>query len=471
MNAVFAQFQEQQTTEIHLTDVFYMVVTAMVMLAVVGLALFDIGLVRSKNFIDTVLQKMVAGVIATAGWLIVGFAVWNWQTNQAFGVPNPLGESVKAWWFGGSATTTLAQFIDPAVIPSAEVSQIYNYVFVGFAFFVGAVIHSIGLEKIKPVATYVMSFVFGGIVLPIMIYLLWGSSGVLTNHGIHDVVGGIALYIPLGVTAFIVAKVAGPRLGLFAAHRSADPPSPSSLPLVGIGVMLILASLPFFAAGAGILIPGVGYVGVSMTTTTLGAVFASVFIAYVGGGLAGAIISYRTRNPLWAIAGSFIGYVSGTSIFDTASPWTMLIVAFMAPFVAYVVYGLMIRLRIDEGKYVPLLLAPAIYGAVVGGFTEWHERAGGYIGITEGKYAFQHAEITPWWQLLAIGVAIAGTVLIMGIVVWALKATGNLRVSEAEEIAGLDATYWTPRKVALPTGGVDGDVLLGELGKHEGAPA
>jgi Amt family ammonium transporter len=440
---VLAQFKEQLTTELFVSDVFYMVCTVFVVIAVAGLCFLDMGLVRAKNFVDTVTQKMVAAFICAAGWLIAGMAIWNTQVYQAFGIENPFGQSIKDWWFGGAMVQKLPQFIDPAVAPQVEISQIYNFLFVTFALFLGAAIHTAGVERVKASTTYVISFVWGLILLPFMVYLLWGSSSILTNQGIHDMVGGIALYVPLGVTALIIAKAAGPRLGMYGPHPRAGTPEPANLALAATGLVLILAALPFFVTGGGYLFPGVGYFGISMTTTSIGHVFGAVYVSFIAAGLVGAVMSYRTRNPYWAIVAPFVGYVSCASIFDTATFWVIVIVAGIAPLVAYATYWLFHeRLKIDEGKLVPLALGPAIYGVIVGGFTEWNEKIGGYIGITEGKYAFQHAEVTPWWQAIAVGVAIVGTVLVVGTVVLILKKTVGIRVTEEQEIVGLDEAYW-----------------------------
>ena len=119
----------------------------------------------------------------------------------------------------------------------------------------------------------------------------------------------------------------------------------------------------------------------------------------------------------------------------------MLLISFFAPFIVFIGYTVMKRIGIDEIKVVPLALFGGTYGAIISGFVAWHTKTGGYPGLT-GKYGFQHAEITPWWQFAGVGTtiglsAISGIILIVG-----LEKTIGLRVSEKAEIDGLDATYW-----------------------------
>jgi ammonia channel protein AmtB len=99
-------------------------------------------------------------------------------------------------------------------------------------------------------------------------------------------------------------------------------------------------------------------------------------------------------------------------------------------------------MRIDDKKIVPLALGGGIWGALAGGVIGSGEKTGGFFGITEGKYAFQHSEISVGMQALALVVTI-GIALVSGLIlIFALEKTIGLRVSEEDEIRGLDALYW-----------------------------
>ena len=104
--------------------------------------------------------------------------------------------------------------------------------------------------------------------------------------------------------------------------------------------------------------------------------------------------------------------------------------------------GLVRRAGIDDQKVIPLALGPGIVGAIVTGFIAWGTPTGGYPGL-EGAFALQHAEITPWWQLAGVVV----TMLIAALPCFLMclffeRVGGGLRVTEEQELAGMDDTYW-----------------------------
>ncbi len=435
-------FPEQATTDIVVANLVYAVGILCVMLAAAGVMVLDLGLVRRKNAIDSVVQKLVSGFVCALGFAPVGYAVWNWQVNQAFGVPNPLGQAIGDWAIWGHMVNTLSLDIDPAVAAGADTYQVFYVAFLVFAVFIGVVLHAAAVERMKPMPLYVLSFVTGAVIYPALVYLVWGSASFLTNWGVHDSVGSLAVYLPLGVIALVMAKAVGPRIGRFGGGDPGDLPGPTNIPLVAIGVALVLPALSFFALVAGYIVPGQGFVGISMTTSSMGMVLMNLWAAIVGGAVVGAVLSYRTRNAYWAIAGPFVGYVAGTTLFDVGRPWYLFLIGAGAPIVALLTVHLLERMKIDESKVVPLVLGPALYGALVGGFAAWGTKTGGWIGIEEGTYAFQHAEITPLTQLVGVLTVVVIAGIGSAVVLAILKRITGLRVTEEQERAGMDATYW-----------------------------
>lgn len=146
-----------------------------------------------------------------------------------------------------------------------------------------------------------------------------------------------------------------------------------------------------------------------------------------------------------ALVAPLAGYIANAVAFDAMWPWQVAIVAFFAPIPVYLVYKWMVeQQRYDERKIIPLCLGAGYYGVVVTSFFMWANgtEVGGFFGIQEGEFAFQNAEVTPWWQLIGLG----ATALIAGVsalvVVLGLERTVGLRVDEATEIRGLDWEYW-----------------------------
>jgi ammonia channel protein AmtB len=212
---------------------------------------------------------------------------------------------------------------------------------------------------------------------------------------------------------------------------------------VAAGVVIIAGMVPFIALGCGFLIPEVGYLGISMTTSGFGLAAINVYAGLFGGALGGLILAYLTRKSYWALLGPLTGFIAGSAMFDIADPWVMLIAAIPAPFTAAGVYHLLERLKIDEKKIIPLALGPGVYAALLPGILYWGTKTGGFVGVTEGEFAFQHAEITLWWQLAALGATLAISVVSGLLIIVGLEKTVGIRTSEADEIVGLDIAYWT----------------------------
>ena len=120
-------------------------------------------------------QKLVAGCCCAGGFLLIGFAVWNWQFNQAFGIKNPLGQSISDWWLAGPNVSKLPQALDPKIVPSADVLVTFIGFFLVFGFLYGAFSIRSPTSACGPFAVHhvVRSGPRGR---PFNAYLLWGST-------------------------------------------------------------------------------------------------------------------------------------------------------------------------------------------------------------------------------------------------------------------------------------------------------
>lgn len=191
-----------------------------------------------------------------------------------------------------------------------------------------------------------------------------------------------------------------------------------------------------------------GYFGISMTESGFGIALLNVFVSYIGGGLAGALIGYRVKNPLIALIGVAAGYIGAGASLDIAKPWEIFLISFVATFVVFGVYKLLQRLQIDDKKIVPLSLGGGCYGALVAGIVGSGDKTGGFFGLT-GKYAFQGAEISLGWPLIGLAAIVAFALVTGLIVIVGLEKTVGLRVSETDETAAW--TRRTGRHLPRPT--------------------
>jgi ammonia channel protein AmtB len=204
---------------------------------------------------------------------------------------------------------------------------------------------------------------------------------------------------------------------------------------------LILFALPFIALASGYVIPGRGFFGISFTSSGWGIVLTNVFASYVGGAVGGALIAYRRREPVWALLGPLAGAVINGTLLDIGRPWQVLVLALFGAPVALLTAQLLRPLRIDDPKVIPLALGPGIIGAIATGFIKWHTKTGGLPGAA-GRYALGHAIVTPWWQLLGVLLTVGLAAIPCLLLCLLFEHTSGLRVSEEEEIRGLDQHYW-----------------------------
>jgi ammonia channel protein AmtB len=433
--------REQLGIDMLVLDVLYTVGAVSVVLVVLALCLVDIGLVRHKNTLDTWVQKLTAALVAGGGTLVVGYGIWVWQFNSAFGVPNPLWQGLRDWWLGGQFQTHFAGQISARILPEADVQQVFLVFFVVFSMGALALIHTGAMERMKPIPLYAMALVIGLVLSPLVAYFCWGPVGPLSNRGTHDFDGIFPLYIFAGTWVLVLSWRLKPRLGAFVEHVSGSKPSAQNVGLVGAGVLIIMFAVPFVALSSGWILPGEGFYGISMTSTGFGIVLTNVFTSYIGGSISGAAIAYKRREPLWALLGPIAGAVACGTMFDVGKPWYVFLIALCGPPVALLTASIVRRMGVDEPKVIPLALGPGIFGAILCGFVAWGTKTGGYPGL-EGDFALQHATITPWWQLAGVAVTMAISGIPCLLMCLFFERVGGLRISEAEEIAGLDATYW-----------------------------
>jgi ammonium transporter, Amt family len=425
-------FADQVSAQAFISDLFYILASLATFLVVVSIALIDGGLVSPKHLIDTLAQKLLSALIAGVSFLIGGYGIWMWQFNQAFDVPHPLQQALSDWWLFGRYMTIYAQNIDPAAVQGAEVQQIFVVFFFAYAAVFGAFIHSMGLGRMKPGASYILSAITGGLIMPILAYLTWSPASPLSNNGLHDFVGAYSLYMFVGVWSLIITWRLGPRI---ASTNGFNPH------MFALGAMVLMMAIPLFVLGCGFLEPGVGYFGISNTSSGLGIIFCNIFTAYGGGALSGAVIAYRKHKPIYMFFGPIAGYVSCTALFDIAAPWECLLVSLVSPWLMHLLKELMIKMNLDDQKLVPLALGPSILSVLMAGVIGNGLPTGGVQGAT-GAYAFQHAHISFGMQLLGVLVVLLISGLSGLFLVLVLEKTIGIRVPRTIEQDGMDMWYW-----------------------------
>jgi ammonia channel protein AmtB len=445
------QFPEQVTTGSLLQNVIYASGTVGAIVILAGLMLVDVGGVRRVNVFAAAVEKMVGFFIGFAVYFFIGFAIWNWQYYVAFDVESPYWQAIKDWWLGGTFANDLAQNVDPASMgANLNNQQIFIFFLAAFAGIVNVLIHLSVTERMKPVAYYVICVV-AAVMSSVLSWMTWGSTGPLTNQGFHDFFGIAFVYLfPAGMALVLVRRV-GARPGMYEPHPKVPVYRSYNIGLTTVAVALIFSGLPMVILSCLFFFAPEQYaVSVTMAETSVGIAFNNLGLAWCGGALVGAAIAYWKKSYIYLLLGPLGGYVAGAPGFDIYQPWEMFLVALGAPIACYVAYEFSQRRGWDEHKLTPLFLGAGVYGLLMVGIVKWGTAQGGYFGLDTGDYAFQNAEVNLLWQAIGIVVAVGLGVVTAAVLAFILERTTGLRLSEDEQVAGVDGPVW----------GLDPDVPL-----------
>src|SRR5918999_1698258 len=451
------QFPEQVTTNSLVQNVVYASGTVGALMILVGLLLVDTGGVRRVNVFAAAIEKMVGFFIGFVVYFLIGFAIWNWQYYVAFDVSDPYWQAIKDWWLGGSFASDVAQNVDQASMgANLNNQQIFIFFLAAFAGIVNVLIHLSVTERMKPAAYYVISVV-AAVVSSVLSWLTWGSTGPLTNLGFHDFFGIAFVYLfPAGMALVLVRKV-GSRPGMYEPHPAVPEYRSYNLGLTTAGVAVIFAGLPmvilsclFFYAPEGVEALAVS---VTMAETSVGVAFNNLGLAWAAGGISGAVLAYWKRSYISVLPGPLGAYVAGAPAFDVYKPWQMFLVGLGAPIVCYAVYEFSQGRRWDEHKLTPLFLGAGSYGLIMVGLISWGTEKGGHFFLTDGDYAFQNAEINVFWQILGLLVIVGTGVVTAWVLALILERTIGLRLTEEEQVRGVDLGDWDLESDLEPVSG------------------
>ncbi len=412
-------------------------------MVVVGLLMIDAGTTRHKNLLTSTIEKLMGFFIGFAVYFGIGFAFWAAQyyiIEEA-----TLSDSIADWWLGGGMANARAHEVPGDVFPGLNTFQIFVFFLACFAGIINVLLHFAVAERIKAAAYFVLC-VAATLVSSLLSWATWGSVGPLTNPGFHDFFGvGFVYLFPAGMALVLVPRL-GTRPGMFAPHPKVPSYNAPSIGLAATGLMTIFAALPMVILSCLFFFdPEALAVSVTMANTSVGIAFNNYGLAWAGGALSGLVIAYWTRSYSYALLGPLAGYVAGASGFDVYLPWQMFLVALGAPFVAWGVYSATLKRGLDEHKLFPLFLGAGSYGLVMLGVFQAGTPRGGYLGIEEGIYAFQHGQIGIVMQVVGVLACLGAGALTALVVGGILEKTIGLRVSEEAQADGLDAQNWDVR--------------------------
>ena len=389
-NIAFAQ-DDGPTTEWlkgYSDDIVTVVAAALVFFMQAGFAFLGAGLIRSKNTTNYLTKSFMDFAIASLGFWAFGFAFMLGDT--AGGIIGITG------WFLTSGD---------------YVGWIFQMVFAATA---ATIVAGAMAERTKLQAYLAYSFIVSALIYPIYGHWVWGS-GWLANMGALDYAGSGVVHAVGGFIALAGAWVVGPRIGKFINGRAQEMPAHST-PFVVAGTFILFFGWFGFNVGWG------DDIGLNAVNTLLSGATGAVVALYI------TLIVKGKADILMACNGALAGLVGITAPVGFVDPWAAVVIgAIAAPVMYFSVMFVERVLKVDD----PV-------GAIsVHGFTGlWGLLAVAIFAKEGGLVSGSATLIGP--QIVSI-LAVVIWALVTGLAMfYLLKFTMGVRVSEAEEMEGLD---------------------------------
>lgn len=375
--------------------------TALVMLMTPALALFYGGMVRSKNLLATVMQSFISLGIISILWVVYGYSLsFGPDFHHVIGNLN---------WFMLNNVTTEPYAFYSTTIPH----QLFMLFQMMFAVITPALITGAFAERFK-FKTYIIFLVmwFTVVYCPIA-HWVWGQGGWIKELGGLDFAGGLVVHIASGMSALVATLMIGKRIGW-----KKDPLHPHNLSLTILGASLLWFG--WFGFNAGSALAANALAVKAFLTTQLSAAAAAL----------GWIIvewkRYGKPTALGIASGAVAGLVSITPAAGFVSPFWSIVIGFIGGAICYFAVQSKFKLNVDDS-----LDAVGIHG--VGGI--WGSVATALFAST--------GVIAGNWHLLGVQMISVVSVILYSlfmtfVIIIILDKVMGLRVTEDEEMLGLD---------------------------------
>jgi len=383
-----------------INNVWMMICTALVFFMHLGFSLLEIGLTRQKNTINILFKNIFIITIGLLLYCLVGFnLMYPGEFNGYLG-------------FAGFG-------LDAVAAADLAYNEGYTYwtdfLFQGmFAATAATIVSGAVAERIKLVPFMIFVIIYVGVIYPIAGSWKWGG-GFLDQLGFYDFAGSTLVHSVGGWAALVAVWLLGPRIGKFKDGIAQAIPG-HNIPLATAGVLILWLGWFGFNGGS-VLSADPGLTSLTLVTTCLAA---------AAGGVAAFMVStalYKNFDLTMFLNGILGGLVGITAGADQMGPTDAILIGAIAGIIIVFAVSLIDKLKLDDP-------VGAIAVHLVCGI--WGTLAVGIFGALAGWDQFIN-------QLIGVG---AYAVLCAGssfIIFFIMKKTVGIRVSEREELEGLDA--------------------------------
>ena len=407
MNIDLTSYVDEQ-----LFGVWFLIGAALVFWMQAGFAMVETGFTRAKNSGNILMKNLMDFCIGCVMFILIGFGLF-------------LGED----YIGLIGKPGFDIFTDYANFDWSNF--VFNLVFCATT---ATIVSGAMAERTKFLSYCVYSAVISAIIYPIEAHWTWGG-GFLAQMGFHDFAGSNCIHRVGGICALIGAVMVGPRLGKFDKDKDGKITRVNAfpghnLPIGALGVFILWLGWYGFNGAACTSLDQMG--SVFVTTTIAPSIATVVCMIFTW-------IKYGKPDVSMCLNASLAGLVAITAPCDTADAFGSIIIgAVSGLLVVFGVWFLDQILHIDDPVGACAVhLMNGIWGTIAVGLFSTTSVPGNdsIVGLFYGG-GFKQLGI----QFLGMGATILWTTVAIIITFFVIKKIFGLRVSEEEEIEGLDST-------------------------------
>ncbi len=403
--------------------VWFLIGAALVFWMQAGFAMVEAGFTRAKNTGNIIMKNLMDFCIGTVMFILIGFSLLLGEDLVGF-----IGKP------GFDIFTAYPQFAETGMLSQF----VFNLVFCATT---ATIVSGAMAERTKFLSYCIYSAVISGLIYPIEAHWIWGG-GWLAQIGFHDFAGSCAIHMVGGTCALIGAKMLGARIGKFSKDAEGKIVKVNAIP----GHNITAGALGCFILWFG----WYGFNGAACTSVeSLGSVFLTTTVAPAIATVVCMIftwIKYGKPDVSMCLNASLAGLVAITAPCDVVDGFGAIIIGVVAGLlVCFGVWFLDYVLHIDDPVgAVAVHFMNGIWGTIAVGL---------FATGTTPDYAIADASEVAMKGLFygggfkLLGIQCLGVVTVMAwsavtiIVTFILiKAIFGLRVTEEEEITGLDST-------------------------------
>ena len=404
--------------------IWFLIGAALVFWMQAGFAMVETGFTRAKNAGNILMKNLMDFCIGTIVFILIGFGFLLGE--DLLGLIGKPGFDI----FTAYENFDWSNFV-------------FNLVFCATA---ATIVSGAMAERTRFLSYCIYSAVISALIYPIEAHWVWGG-GWLAQIGFHDFAGSACIHMVGGLCAFIGAWMLGPRIGKFVKNKEGKVVKVNAfpghnLPIGALGVFILWLGWYGFNGAAATSVPELGSVFLTTTVAPSVAMVVCMIVTW---------IKYGKPDVSMCLNASLAGLVAITAGCDVTDALGAIVIGGVAG--VLVVFGVWLldhKLHVDDPVgAVAVHLMNGVWGTLAVGLfatpTAPAFARGFGDGVTFGANQIMGAGLFYGGGFTLLGIQIIGVAAILAFTAvtitlsfLAIRATVGLRVSEQEEIVGLD---------------------------------